>query len=147
MAPAARGQHRKETFMKQAALLFVGALLIPAAVAAQQQPARPALQKLFLYQVQPARPEMLRTAPTPEESKILDEQFRHLKDLTDKGVVLLVGRTLNTDATSFGIVIFHAVSEQEARRIMESDPAVQKGVFRATLFPFQVVLAESGAGR
>jgi uncharacterized protein len=133
--------------MKLAAALLIGAMLIPTATAEGQQSSGPALQKLFLYRVQPVRPDLLRSAPTPEESKILDEHFNYLKDLTAKGVVLLVGRTTNTDESSFGIIIFHAESEEAARRIMESDPAVQNRVFNGVLFPFRIVLAVSSQGQ
>jgi uncharacterized protein YciI len=57
-----------------------------------------------------------------------------------EGVVILAGRTLNGDDSTFGIVIFNAGSEEEARRIMESDPAVRQGVMRAELFPYRVAL-------
>jgi uncharacterized protein YciI len=93
------------------------------------------------------RKDLLTTRPTDEESKVLEQHFNYLKDLTAKGEVLLVGRTMNRDETGFGIVIFHAASEEAARRIMEGDPAVQQGVFRASLFPFQILLAESAQGR
>ncbi len=133
--------------MKLTAMLLLGAMLAPAALAAGQQSGGPALQRLFLYRVQPVRKDLLTTPPTDEESKALDQHLNYLKDLTAKGVVLLVGRTTNRDETSFGIIIFHAESEEAARKIMEGDPAVQNGVFHATLFPFQIVLAASAQGR
>ncbi len=37
-----------------------------------------------------------------------------------------------------GIVIFRAASEGAAREFMNGDPAVQKGVMKATMFPFKV---------
>ena len=40
---------------------------------------------------------------------------------------------------TFGLVIFKADSEAEARQIMENDPAVKHGVMRATLYPYRVV--------
>jgi uncharacterized protein YciI len=137
----------KEASMKLTAMLLLGAMLAPATLAAGQQPAGPALQKLFLYRVQAVRKDLLTTSPTDEESKALEGQFNYLKDLSAKGVVLLVGRTMNRDETSFGIVIFHAESEEAARKIMEGDPAVRNGVFHATLFPFQIALAASAQGR
>ena len=85
---------------------------------------------------------MLRTGPTQEESAVVEEHFNYLKDLTRKGVVILVGRTLTTDESTFGIAILRAESEEAARDIMNNDPAVKKGVMRATLFPFRVALME-----
>jgi uncharacterized protein YciI len=95
---------------------------------------------LFLYKIQPVRPEMLTVGASPEEDQIISEHFAYLKGLTDKGIVFLAGRTLNTDPTSFGIVIFTASSEQAARQIMHNDPAVKQQVMRAELFPFRLAL-------
>ena len=83
---------------------------------------------------------MLSQGSTAEEETILAQHFAYLKDLTEKGVLILAGRTLNTDESSFGIVIFTAASEEAARQIMENDPAVKKGVMRARLFPYRVAL-------
>jgi len=54
--------------------------------------------------------------------------------------MILVGRTLTTDESTFGLAIFRAASEEVALDIMNNDPAVKTGVMRATLFPFLVVL-------
>jgi uncharacterized protein YciI len=94
----------------------------------------------FLYQLHATRPEMLSIGSTPEEDAIVSEHFDHLKVLTEQGVMLFVGRTLNTDPSCFGIAIFEADSEERARQIMSSDPAVKKGVMRAELFPFRIAL-------
>ena len=94
----------------------------------------------FLYRIQPARPEMLTDGPTPQEERRVGEHFRYLQERTSEGVVLLAGRTLNTDPSSFGIVIFRAESEDEARALMLRDPAVAAGVFRAELFPYGLAL-------
>jgi len=96
----------------------------------------------FLYRVQASRPDILKTGPTAEEAAIVQEHFDYLKVLTRKGVVILVGRTLTTDESSFGLAIFRAESEETAREIMRNDPAVKKGVMHATLFPFRVALME-----
>ncbi|MDP6037570.1 MAG: YciI family protein [Candidatus Latescibacteria bacterium] len=94
----------------------------------------------FLYRVQPARLEMLTEGSTPDEERIVGEHFAYLKDLTDKGIVLLAGRTLNIDADTFGIIILQAETEDEAQRIMEDDPAVVQGVMLAKLFPYRIAL-------
>ena len=95
---------------------------------------------LFLYKIQTVRPEMLSVGPTPGEEQIVSEHFTYLQGLTAAGVVLLAGRTLTTDNSSFGIVILTAGSEQEARHIMLDDPAVQQRVMRAELYPFRLAL-------
>jgi uncharacterized protein YciI len=83
---------------------------------------------------------MLIEGPTPEEAEITSQHFAYLKDLTGRGIVLLAGRTLNTDPSSFGIIIFYADSEDAAHAIVNNDPAVQSGVKRAELFPYRVAL-------
>ena len=96
--------------------------------------------KQYLYRIQPVRPAMLSDGPTEEESRITGEHFNYLKDLTEKGVVLLAGRTINTDFSSFGIVIFRAESDDEAESIVQNDPAVKHKVMRAELFPYRIAL-------
>lgn len=44
----------------------------------------------------------------------------------------------NTDPT--GIVILEVESEEEARALMQSDPAVADGIMTAELFPYSVAL-------
>jgi len=109
---------------------------------ASNGPAETNREEQFLYRVQPARAEMLKSGPTKEESAVVEEHFNYLKNLTAKGVVILAGRTLTTDESTFGLVILRAESEEAAREIMNNDPAVKNGVMRATLFPFRVALME-----
>jgi len=97
-------------------------------------------QKQWLYRIQPAREDMLVSGPTPREEKIVGEHFSYLKGLTEKGIVLLAGRTLNTDPSSFGIVIFKAGDEMAAARIFADDPAVKAGVFMGEVYPYSVAL-------
>jgi len=60
------------------------------------------------------------------------------------GVVLFFGRTLTTDAATFGIVVFRAESPEAARRIMADDPAVAAGVMWGEVFPFRIGGASAG---
>jgi uncharacterized protein YciI len=99
-------------------------------------------EKQFLYKLHATRADMLKTGPTKEEGAVVEEHFEYLKNLTREGAAILVGRTLTTDESAFGITIFRAESEEAAREIMNNDPAVKKGVMRATLFPFRVALME-----
>lgn len=94
----------------------------------------------FLYRTQLVRGDLLRTGPTTGEQAVVAEHFAYLQDLTAKGTIILVGRTLTTDENTMGLAVFRAESEDEARRIMNGDPAVAKGVMTATLYPFKVVL-------
>jgi len=100
----------------------------------------------FLYMVQAKRPQLITEGPTPEEVEILERHSAYLEDLAKRGVVELAGRTQNTDATSFGIVVFRAESEDAARALMLDDPAVHQGTMHATLFPYKVACRSSSAG-
>ena len=94
----------------------------------------------YLYRIQPTCPEMLSEGHTPKEAELTSQHFNYLKDLHGKGVVILAGRTLNTDPSSFGIIIFQAENEAAAQTIVDNDPGVKKGLFHAALFPYRVAL-------
>ena len=94
----------------------------------------------FLYKIQPTRPALLTKGPTNEEARLVSKHFHYLQGLCEAGVVKLAGRTLNTDASSFGIVIFEAADESAARAIVDNDPAVKQGVMRAELYPYRIAL-------
>lgn len=94
----------------------------------------------YLYRIQPTRAAMLPEGPTEQEAAIVSAHFNYLEMLMGQGVVILAGRTLNIDPTSFGIIIFNADSETAAHAIVDADPAVSGGVMRAELFPYRVAL-------
>ena len=94
----------------------------------------------FIYTLKVTRLEQLTEGPTAEEQAIVGRHFAYLRDLTEKGVAILVGRIQTTDADTLGIVVFHAASEAEAQEIMANDPAVKNGVMAAKLFPFRIAL-------
>ena len=83
---------------------------------------------------------MLCTGPTADEPATVVEHFAYLHDLTGKGVMIFVGRTLTSDENTMGLAVFRAESEDAARWIMDGDPVVKKGVMTATLYPFKVIL-------
>lgn len=94
----------------------------------------------WLYHLVPARLGMVTEGPTPEEAETVSRHFAYLAELTEQGVMILVGRTQNDDESTFGLAIFEAEDEAAARKIMEDDPAVAGGVMRATLYPYKVAL-------
>ncbi len=90
----------------------------------------------FVYVLRLIRPEALH-GMTGEEEAIVDEHFEYLKCGLAEGKLGFAGRCLDGE---FGIVLFRAESEDEARRFMENDPAVKKGVMKAELHSFRVAL-------
>ena len=96
----------------------------------------------YLYRLLPAR---VRDGYRREQA-IVGEHFAHLKALTEQGVMLLVGRTQDNSPRTFGIAIFQAESDEQALEMMNSDPAVRKGIMRAELFPFRIALAGNMQG-
>lgn len=94
----------------------------------------------FLYQIRPARVEMLSEGPTEHEARITEEHFKYLERLVEEGTVLTCGRTLTPDKDAFGIIVFEADSESSAKAIMENDPAVRHNIMEAALFPYRVAL-------
>ena len=53
----------------------------------------------WLYILRPTRLGMVTDEPSPEEAETVSRHFAYLSDLTDKGVMILVGRTQNADET------------------------------------------------
>ncbi|KJL43350.1 YciI family protein [Microbacterium trichothecenolyticum] len=96
----------------------------------------------WLYRIVPSRSEMVADA-TPEEQRIVGEHFAYLVELRDRGVLVLAGRTQETEGT-FGITIFEADDEPAARAVMNADPAVAAGVFVASLHPYRIAVARDG---
>lgn len=77
-----------------------------------------------------------------EEEEAVGTHFNYLKNLLAEGKLVLAGRTVNMPMTDrdMGIAILEADSEEEARTIMENDPAVVNGVMKAELFEFSLAL-------
>lgn len=103
-----------------------------------QQPDYSMEEKHFIYTLKLKKLYLDRQKWTAREHNIAETHFDHLKKLTKEGKAVLAGRTLNKDETQFGIVILKAASEQEARSLMENDPAVKKGLMTAELYPFRI---------
>jgi uncharacterized protein YciI len=78
---------------------------------------------------------------TDADKAAVSRHFAQLQEATASGRVILAGRTLEPGDRTFGLVIFEARDEADARRFMESDPAVVAGVMTATLHPYAVALA------
>ncbi|MGD0919101.1 MAG: YciI family protein [Thermodesulfobacteriota bacterium] len=95
---------------------------------------------VYMYTLHPTRSAMLTQGPTEAEKALAAQHWAYSQDLLAKKVVIFGGRTLVTNEDSFAIVVIQTRSEEEARAIMEGDPAVKGGLFRARLFPYEPML-------
>jgi uncharacterized protein YciI len=114
-------------------LLVLGAFL-PAAPAQTSKP------KQFIYVLRLVPRLYSDSAWTKEDEAAIGRHVANFKDALAKGRLILVGRTPEAGDKTFGIAIFEAQDEAEARAFMESDPAVAGGLMTAELHPFTVVL-------
>jgi len=121
-------------------LLMVGDVCILNKQIITEEHKHPKPKTQWLYYLIPTRLGMVTGEATPEEVATVSRHFAYLKDLTEKGVMILMGRTQNNDEHTFGIAIFEAEDESAARKIMENDPAVMGGVMKATLYPYRIAL-------
>ena len=96
----------------------------------------------YLYRIQPVRPAMLSEGPTEEETRVAAEHFAYLQDQLRAGTLILAGRTLNTDYSSFGIAIFNARDDAHMRQLTANDPGVSQKLFRAEWYPYRIALHE-----
>ena len=94
----------------------------------------------YIYRIQPARPEMLSEGATEEEARITGEHFAYLKNLMEAGILILAGRTLNSDYSAFGIAIVKARDDNHMRQITNEDPGVAQKLFRAEWHPYRIAL-------
>jgi uncharacterized protein YciI len=77
---------------------------------------------------------------TEREHEVISQHFEALQELMVQNKLILAGRTLNMDESTFGIVILQTSTEEEAKRLMELDPAVKENVMTAELFPYKIAL-------
>ncbi len=93
-------------------------------------------KKQFVYIIKPHKENFVETA-TEEENRIMGIHFLHLQNLLEKGILIMAGPETTG---KFGLCIIETDTEDEARHIMESDPAVVNGIVTAELYPYRVSL-------
>jgi uncharacterized protein YciI len=106
----------------------------PAASTEMKQPS----PKQFIY--------VLRLVPrlhddnawTEADQAVIKAHVAHLKTATDRGKLMLAGRTLEPGDKTFGLVVFTASDEADARAFMNADPAVTGGIMTAELHLYHV---------
>jgi uncharacterized protein len=79
---------------------------------------------------------------TDKENETVARHFAYLQRMLNDRKLILAGKTKGLDASTFGIVIFEADTEEEALTMMNADPAVKEGIMTAELFPYQVALMQ-----
>ena len=129
-----------EYIVRDMRLLMVGEVRILNKQILEEKHKRSKPKPQFIYVLKPTRLGMLTEGATLEEVDTVSRHFKYFQDLTQKGVMILMGRTQNNDESTFGIAIFEAEDESTARSIMENDPAVSGGVMTATLYPYKIAL-------
>ncbi len=102
-----------------------------------EEQAAPPPDPHYIYYIHPVREGFI-TEPTPDEANKVGDHFEYLKKLMGEGTVLLAGPS--TDPPYTGIVILKAKDRATAEAIMNKDPAVRGGVFRARLSPITLSL-------
>jgi len=81
------------------------------------------------------------SAWTADDQAAVQRHFLRLKQATADGRVIFAGRSDEPNDQTFGLVVFEAATEAEARQFMLEDDAVQAGVMSAELHPFVLALA------
>lgn len=92
---------------------------------------------VYIYMIKAVRADMLKTGLNEHESAAFQAHSEYLAELTKKGVLIIAGRTMSPE-NSMGIAIFHTDSDAAARKIVDEDPFVSRGVVAPTLMQFGV---------
>ena len=83
---------------------------------------------------------ILRPAPNygnPDTEEIANQHFKYLKDLLEKGILIMAGRFLDV---LYGLVIIEVKTREDAVSVMANDPAVKAKIFHAELYQWKVAL-------
>jgi uncharacterized protein YciI len=91
----------------------------------------------WIYFVRPPRDNFVATITEEEGAVMRDQHFPYLARLFRDGTLLLAGPTFGTGMND-GIAVIRAETEDEARAIMEADPAVTSGLMAGELRPMRV---------
>jgi uncharacterized protein YciI len=94
----------------------------------------------FICFLEPARAGMP-DDPTPEEAQAASDHFAYYQQLHKQGTLILAGRT--QEPPHIGIMIFETESKSQAESIVNQDPAIIAGVFKATVQAYRIALHQS----
>lgn len=93
----------------------------------------------FICFLEPTR-EGMPDDPTEAEAQAARDHFAYYKELHARGILVLAGRT--EQPPHIGIMIFQAKDMDDAKWIVEHDPAIAADVFRARIQPYRVALLQ-----
>lgn len=74
---------------------------------------------------------------TEEESEIMSKHFLYLQEKLREGKLIIAGPVTTGE---FGLSVVETESEEEAREMMNNDPAVLAGIMKPTMYPYRVSL-------
>lgn len=120
----------------------VGPLLAQAPRASQRAAAEP--MKSWFVRLIPPRPHFDKDA-NEAELKVMGAHFVYWKELLDEGICVFGGPVLDPKGT-FGVLAIWAASEEEARTLVEGDPAVKAGIMRFELAEMRIAYLAKGPG-
>jgi uncharacterized protein YciI len=118
------------------AILFTGLVTLNRPGRAQQK------QTLFIGLFKAANPDFVKQGPSPADMPLLRKHVEYLQKLTDQGISVVAGHTLNHDESAFGIVILRTDSESSARKILAEDALVQAGLVKVQVFQFEGLIGK-----
>lgn len=126
------------TLIQRSCLAVLVTFLVSCAVTGYTQPKEEKKHFVYVLHVTPKFHD--ESAWTEAEKSAVSEHFTRLSKATQEGKVILAGRTTEPLDKTFGLVVFEAENEAEAKAFMEADPAVKAGVMSATLHPYALAL-------
>ena len=123
---------------RRVVLTLAAALLVVPCGALYAQQVTKAQQYVYVLRLTPRMHDQ--SAWTDAANGVVAQHFARLAKAADAGKVILAGRTTESLAKTFGLVIFEAENDEAAKAFMESDPTVVAGIMTATLHPYSVAL-------
>lgn len=121
--------------MKKVATILAG-LLVAFAAAAQSPDAGPGGWEMTTYYVGFLyRGARWTPGETPESRKLQEEHMANIRRMGEAGKLVIAG-PFTDDGELRGLYVFRAGSAEEARALVESDPAVRAGRLRFEIHPW-----------
>ena len=121
--------------MKKIATILAG-LLVAFAAAAQSPEVGPGGWEMTTYYVGFLyRGARWTPGETPESRKLQEEHMANIRRMGEAGKLVIAG-PFTDDGELRGLYVFRAASAEEARALVESDPAVKAGRLRFEIHPW-----------